>query len=246
MIRKFLASLFVVLVLCAVAYGQGMQPTGDATVKHSVVAGEDCASGVAKLLCQNMEGTGYDNGETWSEYPTGDCVINEDYTTTVLRGSQSAYMATTSGDGCWLYHSFTAGSPRYAFARVRPVSLPSSYWSNPLMLFDSTPATDLVNFNVYSDGTTAIYHGAESASCTTLSAGTTYFMWIEYTKGTGTDGIVNMYIATTGTKPASPTCSVTSGTATADAGYLISNSSHDAFIIDQIMVSTSQMGDVAN
>lgn len=50
----------------------------------------------------------------------------------------------------------------------------------------------------------------------TLAAATTYHLWIDWAKGTGANGTMALYLATTSTKPA-VTLSITTGAATTDA-----------------------------
>lgn len=73
-------------------------------------------------------------------------------------------------------------------------------------------ATDTVRIE-HPSGTTV----SSNASNGTLAANTTYHLWIDWAKGTGSNGTMALYIATTATKPGSPTLSMTNGTSTADA-----------------------------
>ena len=74
------------------------------------------------LVCQNFEGTGYDNEEVWTE--VGD-TIDPDEAVTVLRGSQSLEMDKTgSTPQTWL--PIAATDPLYGFLRFR-VSVDESF-----------------------------------------------------------------------------------------------------------------------
>ena len=61
-----------------------------------------------------------------------------------------------------------------------------------------------------------IAHGSASAIGTTaLSMNTTYHVWADWTKGTGTNGTMKVFVSTTGTKPAVADASITTGTGAA-------------------------------
>ena len=55
-------------------------------------------------------------------------------------------------------------------------------------------------------------HGSVPALGTTaLSTNTTYHVWVDWTKGTGTNGTMKVFVSTTGTKPAVAEASLTTG-----------------------------------
>lgn len=81
--------LSVLLFLPACLIGGAVSPTD----YIAVLGAPQVASAPAAtyLLNQNFEGTGYDNSESWTETLDGG-TVDEDYTTTVLAGSQSLFM----------------------------------------------------------------------------------------------------------------------------------------------------------
>jgi hypothetical protein len=87
-------------------------------------------------------------------------------------------------------------------------------------------------------------HGATTSLANAVhTAGTEYHLWLDYTKGTGTDGAAAYYIATTGTKPGSPTRTIANGTATADAAQVCVFAENAATIqSDHWRVSTDVIG----
>ena len=56
------------------------------------------SAGVSYLIKQNFEGTGYDNGESWTE-TVGNSTVDEDNTTNVVVGSQYLKL-TRNTSGC--------------------------------------------------------------------------------------------------------------------------------------------------
>jgi hypothetical protein len=191
-------------------------------------------------LCQNFEGSPYDNSETWLTYnQDGNCTIDTAYTSTILRGSKSVSMTNTSTGLCLFYHATTDG---YMFARVRFSTIPGSGYGSFLDLFDAT--TPIIGVRVVSDSTFTLFNGTTSTSCGAMSTGTTYYIWLDGAKGTGSNGTANAYISTTATKPGSPTCSVTTGTATTDIASAGLFAYSSAYVADQVLVDSATIGSV--
>jgi hypothetical protein len=227
--------------------GNGIEATtGGADV--ATIGTASVTNGSTMLVAQNFEGTGYDNGESWSENLGGSGgVVNEDYTSTALRGSQSLYISQGADGYAVTLKSFTAGSPRYVFARVR---FPGFGDGTASAVFgidaDGTGTTWDVAIDATNGGGIRLYNGATNTSCGTLSANTTYYIWLDYTKGTGSNGSSVAYIGTTGSKPAA-TCTISNGASTTNAGYVGAITSYARTpIYDQIYVSTAPIGDVPN
>jgi len=83
--KLFLTLLFIFLFSNAYAFNPLIVTSG-----VPVAGGDECDS---TLVCQNFEGTGYDNSETWDG--TND---NEDYAgASVIRGSQSLELTYDAG-----------------------------------------------------------------------------------------------------------------------------------------------------
>ena len=72
------------------------------------------------LVNQNFEGTGYDNGETWTEYVGTGATVNEDYATSPapLAGEQSLYVVGGSDDG-ETYTSFSSSGTIHVRMMIR-------------------------------------------------------------------------------------------------------------------------------
>jgi hypothetical protein len=70
---------------------------------------------------------------------------------------------------------------------------------------------------------------------------------MQYTKGTGANGITNIWLSADGTKPGTPTASRTTGDATTQAVKLrlaASTSGNSNVVWDQIYVSATEIGNV--
>jgi len=230
--RLLIAFLFCLLPSQAFGWMSIIQCGG------STAAVDECAG---YLKCQNLEGAGYDHSETWTETVGG--TVDEDYTDTILRGAQSLSINDSSGDNL-TYSTFTATSPLYFFFRFRPVSMPTG--NNSILTIRTATAT-MAYLSLNGDtGELRGYHGTSyEAAATTLTDGTTYFIWGHYVTGSGADGVLNVWIDTDRTKPASAEITVTNGTSIADPTriYAIQDNGGQG-IYDQILVDDASIGDV--
>ena len=92
-------------------------------------------------------------------------------------------------------------------------------------------------------------NGGDTATCTYgFSINTTYFIWYDYTAGTGSNGAAHVYVSTSTTKPGSPCASITAGHSTLSVSKLFyAEGGYGAtFILDQILNRTSAIGNVCN
>lgn len=196
-----LISLLIAVLLLAVQPAQAVVMVG-------------FGAGGESTWIETFEATGYVNA-VWTETGTP----NEDYTTAPLVGSQSVLMA---------YSDVVQSSDLGAFTKARFVikfpSLDQSTFAFFFGLRESTATTAVVALSVSSTDTVKILCGTrESTSSGTLTAGTQYVMWLDYTKGTGSNAVASLYVAEDSgndgveTKPGTAFVSVTNGTSTADA-----------------------------
>jgi Tfp pilus assembly protein FimT len=170
-----------------------------------------------------------------------------------LDSSNSALLTNTGYAG--QRRSFTAGSPRYAFAKINLGSMGAG-GSVGLMQFTDNPVTaGLCGVGITPDSAKfALYNGTSwatcSTGCTTATTGTTYYVWMEYTKG-GATSTCTVYIAPQVTpnmipsKPGSPEMTNSDGTKTADAGIIDIFNSGDATennnVYDNIRIGSSAL-----
>jgi Galactose oxidase-like, Early set domain/Carboxypeptidase regulatory-like domain/Kelch motif len=128
-------------------------------------------------------------------------------TASPIHGTASARFANTTG---YLQESFPATADTYLTMRVRIVALPAG---SPRIVFLSNAGTTVGNITLSSagrlrlrDASTAI--GAESAP---LAAGNTYLIGLHQSRGTGSDGVLEAFVAPDGGTFGAPFARTTSG-----------------------------------
>ena len=89
---------------------------------------------------------------------------------------------------------------------------------------------------------TACHGGVCVSGSTPLNTGTTYHFWVEWTQGTGANGTLKLLVSTTGTKPASPEVSITTGTGGAMSQILFGPQSSGNVILDRLLVDDVPIG----
>ena len=202
------------------------------------------------LLEENFEADpGYDTAG-WTSGGTG--TINPDYTTIVLRGTQSLYLNAPGGaTTTWaLSPSFTETSDIWIHFRFRQ----QTYWHDdyPVMvslIYDSTEVASLQEDLLGTDPRFVIKHGTVSSyGAIGKAIATLYHIWIHYIAGTGANGTMSLYVDTDGTRPVGKDCTdITTGSSTngltsirfrAISGY------DAAIIVDQVLISSSEIIDV--
>jgi hypothetical protein len=245
--------IILLLLLCSPAYAEDVQV---ARLSRAVVGGGAPAAAPVnecdgKLLCQNFEGTGYDNSESWTESGEETYTVNEDYTSTILRGTQSLYMyaadvSTLGETKAALGATYTE---LYGFFRIRLVTLPLVPYSVISLFDDSANQPFLLYIDI--DGSLSINHGStEGYGTFEMSAGTTYYVWWYWQKGTGVNGVAWVKIDTDNTIPVSNDCSITAGNSAYSAtkfGFIVgAYTGIHSFIIDQVLVDNAAIGDVTS
>ena len=121
--KKFLCVLIICLFSSLALAGGGTQSLQISGKSPSDDAPE-CDS--YAHFCQNAEGSGYDNSETWTE--AGATSPNEDYSgANVLRGSQSIEMQDTGSDARITSPAFSATS-FYGHFMMRNSAITSNSW----------------------------------------------------------------------------------------------------------------------
>jgi hypothetical protein len=102
-----------------------------------------------------------------------------------------------------------------------------------MMRYEDLPTSSRQQFAIQ-NGTDAVLTMSSSTGPTTwnltdsalqdaggiASVDTTYHCWVEYTKGTGANGLLRFYVSTTATKPGSPDCEISNSAETAQANRL--------------------------
>lgn len=197
-------------------------------------------------ICENFEAAGYDE-VGWSESGS---TINEDYTTTVLRGAQSLYL-DNSGSGNPIVTSPTFASSLstvwVAFRIQFPGNLPAA---NTIIFYLRNSTTNLL-YVTYRTSFTGFRMSDGAVSCDTgsIAHSTTYYITIKYVSDPGGgNGVGEIYLDTDNTRPASPTASYTTSAQSfsADNLQILMSASTVDMIIDQILVDSDEITSVAN
>lgn len=170
------------LMLSVYALPPGGSFAGGKTATTTTNASSAAAGGATYLVKQDLEGTGYDNSETWTESGTAD----EDYATAPapLVGSQSLRMSgTTERDSS---PSFAGQSTVWVYFQFNVTTLPSS--GNSTFGLFIGPS---VGVEVTSAGVIRTWSGSVNGSFTSdaITAGVTYHGRFRYTAGSGANAV---------------------------------------------------------
>jgi hypothetical protein len=183
------------------------------------------------LFTEAFEGTGFEN-TGWIKHGTP----NPDYTTVVLQGAQSLNCVGAQ----YCERPFVYANSFYLYFQAR-----WNTWGN----YNNIIYWDDSNYNIviglYADNAKAeIKHGSVGVFGTTaLTANTTYHFWVEWTKGTGANGTLKLFVSTTGVKPANPEANITTGNGAAPARmYLGPTGSGPNAIFDRLLVDDVPIG----
>lgn len=210
--------------------------------------------GTTYLLCEDLDGSAdcgnasnYNCRYTWS---TGDGRGYYNDTGATIEGTYSYKNNTWTQE----YASLSTSGSMYAFVKAK-LTFASTSMANTVY---SIYAPDFLVFIYFTDnGAGTSFSAALSCgigACNTIEGGisglyygTTYNIWIEYTKGSGSNASGAWYISSS-TKPGTPTQHFTDGTGTNDPtrfqlGTYNANQSPSVINIrtDHIRVSTTQM-----
>jgi hypothetical protein len=229
-------TLLSILALFAVSALAQITINGSFTISGTVSSAP--ASSASYIIEENFEATGYDLGG-WSETLNGG-TIDEDYTGTVLQGSQSLRLLS-GGSVTYNQKAFaSSGDHFYFFFMLRYTTISDA---NSVFTLYRT-GVDECKVQLTAGGAWQIYNGTIGTSAGATSSATTYFVWGEWQKGTGANGIARIWVSTTSTKPGSPTVEITNG----DSANNVEGVSSQAWtgaehIEDRILVDDVAIGD---
>ncbi len=228
--------LFIALILAAHVAAFSPFCDGATIIVNSYALTAAGGGSPTYLINQNFEGTGYDNGETWTETGTP----NEDFTVAILKGSQS-YNAVGAN---YAQISFTGQTDIWFHCRTRYQQFGTS--SN--IQVTNTAETPLVAININVSGAVKIdaNGGLSSASASTASLNTTYYLWLHFVSG----GTCELFMSTTSTRPTVDgsgefVLTKTGASDTATKILLYAGSSGD-IIVDNVLISASSIGNNPN
>ncbi len=244
--KKILNYLAVLLLLCAFPASAGdpvrvaMNPALFVGGGVSAAASNECAS---TLICQNFEGTGYDNSESWTEAAACDdtqAVCNEDYVTSPapLRGTQSLILTYISANGTTKI-TFADQTEVSGHFKVRVLN-DSAFTFFEIM--HSTTSHFLFGYN----STDNKYVSTATLGATAFTVPETHYVWFHFKEGTGADAIKrSWYSAASRVWPGdgNEDINVTNSTSTGHVDTLrLSALAADSIIIDQIIVKAGTAG----
>lgn len=229
------ALLILGFLCCAL---QAQDPVMFAACHCFAAAGGGGGGGATYIVQQDFEGTGYDNSESWTESGT----VDEDYTSTILDGSQSCQVqagTTTTRD--W---SSPALSTAYVYCILQSTT-PGA--NGNLITLQSSDGSAMTSMSYLAAGTFRISQGVQNSTATAVVSGTTYHIWIRYVKGVGNNGVSDLYVSTTSTKPGSPTVSLVTGSGSQDVTKIqLRTPSGVNSIFDKLRVDDADIGSAPN
>ena len=217
-----------------------------------VAAAAGCGGGTSYLLCENFGSTNacYSGDATfvncdltWTKVGTPGGVDFKYATSPApLEGSYSFTAVDANADTDGFVYAFTANDTVHFFFILSPITRAVGCF---VSLLDSS---DNVVMRVYDAGPEfAIYCNDTLGYSTAIVNGTTYYVWGDYTKGSGSNASCHLFHSTDTTK-GSADITITNGNSTAQAAKLKINTTAGVrkHIYDKIRVSTSSIGDNPN
>jgi len=205
-------------------------------------------------ICQHLEGSGFDNGESWdiTTY-IGGGTADADYTTNVLEGTQSLRMYDGGADG-WAEVYFSAQSDGATCGLHLMFKVLSGTPSSiTRIIYINDDATVAGAIRIDTSGYLTIQHGTASVQTGTVvvTGGSIYHIWVEWHKNTGgSNGTMYLSILQSSdpsaTKPGSPDISVENGdSAVVGINRFRLYLEHDTDIVyDRILIDDSAIGDI--
>jgi hypothetical protein len=203
------------------------------------------------LLFEDFENpTGYDLAG-WAEDIGPGGVVNEDYTATVLYGTQSLFIDEPNDDQAYTTNSFAANDRVWMAFRFRPTNIPDTADTGVIRLTDSANACQF-RFTLNSDGEPRVQFGCGGTAfqpSATMAVNTTYTVWIEYWNDNGPNAYLSMAFSTGSVRPTSGSNFVEATgaqTATQVSRVLVGrpgseNGSEIDFIIDHLLIDDVQI-----
>lgn len=245
---------YLILTICLLAFTAYSQNKfeGRATLGGRITTSQSVGGGsnppASPLVNQNLEGTGYDNSETWSEGLAGG-TVDEDYTAIPLVGSQSLRLANAVGGFTFDSKTYTSGAERWYFFRFRMITLEGSTTSRILEVWNNVGAVQ-ASIDLNTTGTLKVSAGTGTATTTdAMATGVSYYVWAHYAKGSGANAVADVGFSTDGVRPTGGNkfAQVTNGSTTGDTPEFAlecqNNNGQSDFIFDHIYVDDVQIGD---
>jgi hypothetical protein len=225
-------------------YVRSLQASHPAMMARQVKVPAGGGGGPTYLLQENFEGTGYEL--SWTEAAG---TPDEDYATAPapLAGSHSLRLDGTSVTQRADSPAFATTTDLWVYMLFNPTTLPGSGNNDFFHIRNST--TQVLAAQLNASGTVRVSVGNNSLSTvSTMSAGTTYHVWVHYIAGSGSNAFGSIAFSTDGTKPTSgnPYTEITTGTSTLGGDNLrltATATNGGIFIMDKVRADDATIGD---
>lgn len=162
---------------------------------------------------------------------TGTC----NYTTETIGGTSQGYFLTSgTSDALGATIDITMPSDKTQFGLYTIVQLDdagASSFGSYTVQFRRSGGAVLGYALILATEQVRIAHGSVTSDTFTMSAGTTYHLWFYWTKSTGTDGILKMYVDTDADKSGGTEYTITTGTSAYDVDVIRLQASYDRDLI---------------
>jgi hypothetical protein len=183
------------------------------------------------LLVENFEGPGYESPGWWevgNPSETSRSKLEGRYALNTAKGSQ-AYRLTSGATNVYLYFMLTWKNTTQTHTLVD--------------LSDSTgqPA----GFLWVTGSELRLSHGTSTASAAfNYSNRGNYHIWLEWKRGSGTDGTMQVFVSSTGQKPSAPMTDLTNGNGTAVEQLYFGGAAPDSpsLVFDKIRLADGPIG----
>ena len=223
-----------------------LTPTQACTIKaYAVMAGytqsttntSSAYTHSAVYFAETFEGTGFSNAG-WYNY-NGYTGNDPDATNVVLNGAQSYKTSPTDSHFNMSYRTSTIPSHVYGKYLFRPQQVSFALMG---VVFSVMGVANYFDVHLDGYGKWVAINGTTSNQGTNVYSGgsTMYYVWFEYQKSTGSDGIAKVWVSTSNSQPSTPEASVTTGNGTATPELIgITAQAIDIGYFDDLQLSTS-------
>jgi len=193
------------------------------------------APAATNIFQENFEGPGYQqsNANGWTDVTSA---IDEDYAgTPKLEGDQACRIAPSE-----FVFAPAPIAPRdeyYFKFRIRPNTL-----DNTFQFTLSRTGVDDCNIKLQTDGLWIVTHGSIglATGSTVLVPGTEYFVWGRWVKGSGANGIIQLWVSTVNSLPGAPEIDANTGNGVNQPNLItIQGGNNTDVVIDEIQLRAS-------
>ncbi len=185
---------------------------------------------------ENFEGVGYQN--TWT--PGGATpYADPDATNVVMQGTNVCDIGAAA-TFTYTASEFTAKSEVYGKFMVNKSDIGSGQNNSAKLTLSRTGVANDLEIAFQAGGIIGVKHGSVTATGTyAMGEGTNYWVWFHFATGTGANGVAEVRVANSDSKPASADVSLTNGDATQSPSAVSLQSAVELAYFDDIKLSES-------